>query len=318
MLSKNRCLGFSNSAEVRVEGYTHKMRNWSKEPLIHFFVLGLVVFGLHGVLEQKPERADDPYLVEVSSAELEWLRTMWNKRMGREPTVEDLRGQVNQVIRERILEREAVEMGLDKDDVVVRRRLARKMEFLFKDLSSLSQPTDEELRQYLDENGSRYETPVRVTFTQAFFDSDKRGAEGADRAVKAFLESSGAEDVNPSVAPGLGDASMLPPHCGECDAREIRGRFGEGFFDTVKTLQPGSWHGPVKSGYGLHAVYVQERSEARLPAFDEIRARIEVDWISQRQRMNTQKAYQELRSQYRVLVEGLPYDIDMDLSSDAT
>ena len=86
----------------------------------------------------------------------------------------------------------------------------------------------------------------------------------------------------------------------------------------MKTLSPGSWHGPVKSGYGLHAVYVQERSEARLPAFDEIRARIEVDWIGERQRVNTQKAYQELRSQYRVLVEGLPYDIDMDLSSDAT
>jgi hypothetical protein len=205
-------------------------------------------------------------------------------------------------------------MGLDKDDVVLRRRLAQKMEFLFKDLSSLSQPTDDELRQYFNENGSRYETPARVTFTQVFFDTDERGAEGGERAVKAFLESTNAGDVDPSSAHRIGDASMLPSHCGECDAREIRNRFGERFFDGVKALSPGSWHGPVKSGYGLHAVYVHERSEAGLPVFDEIRARIEADCIAERQRVNTKKAYQELRSQYRVLVEGLPYDIDVDLS----
>jgi hypothetical protein len=293
------------------------MRNRLKEPLIHFFVLGLVVFGLHGVLEEEPERADDPYLVEVSSAELEWLRTMWTKRMGREPTVEDLRGQVNQVIRERILEREAVEMGLDNDDVVIRRRLAQKMEFLFKDLLSVAQPSEEDLRRYLEDNQDRYETPARVTFTQVFFNTDSRGDEDAERAVKAFLESSEADDVSASVAHRLGDPSMLPPHCEKCDTREIRGRFGTAFAETVKALSPGSWHGPVKSGYGLHAVYVQERSEAGLPAFDEIRARIEADWISHKQRINTQEAYQELRSRYRVLVEGLPYDIDMDLSPDA-
>jgi peptidyl-prolyl cis-trans isomerase C len=307
-----------NSAEVRVEGYTSKMRNWSKEPLIHFFVLGLVVFGLHAVLEQEPEPADDPYLVEVSSAELEWLRTMWKKRMNREPTVQELRSQVNQVVRETILEREAVQMGLDKDDVVLRRRLAQKMEFLFKDLSSLAQPSEADLREYLEQNRGQYETPMQVTFTQVFFNADKRGVEGAEQAVKAFLESLEARSGTPSAAHKLGDASMLPPQCRKCDEREIQGRFGTAFAGRVKTLSPGSWHGPVKSGYGLHAVYVQERSEPRLPGFDEIRARIEADWISERQRANTQKAYQELRSQYRVLLEGLPYDIDMDLSSDAT
>jgi parvulin-like peptidyl-prolyl isomerase len=277
------------------------------------FVLALVVFGLHAVLNRDsgPDEGD-PYLVEVSSAELEWLRTMWKKRMNREPTVHELRSQVNQVIRETILEREAVQMGLDKDDVVLRRRLAQKMEFLFKDLSSLTQPSEEDLRQYFEENGGRYETPVRVTFTQVFFDTDKRGAEDAAQAVKAFLESSGAEAEDAVAAHRLGDASMLPPHCGDCDAREIRNRFGEEFFGTVKTLSPGSWHGPILSGYGLHAVYVRERTDARLPAFDEIKDRVEADWIAERQRLNTKKAYQELRSQYRVLVEGMPYDLDTD------
>ena len=166
-------------------------------------------------------------------------------------------------------------MGLDKDDVVVRRRLAQKMEFLFKDLSALAQPSDEDLRRYLEENRNRYEIPVRVTFTQIFFNTDKRGVGGAKRAVKAFLESSDAGGGNLSAAHQLGDASMLPSQCEKCDAREIQGRFGTAFAETVETLGPGSWHGPVMSGYGLHAVYIQERSEARLPGFDQIREQIQ-------------------------------------------
>ena len=162
-----------------------------REPLLHLFVLGLVVFGLHAALDRGSEEAlDDPYLVEVSSADIEWFRTMWKKRMGREPTVEELRGQVNQVIRERILEREAIRMGLDKDDVVVRRRLAQKMEFLFKDIATLTEPSDEDLRRYLEENRDRYETPVKLTFTQVFFNTDKRGLAGAEKAetLKDVLE----------------------------------------------------------------------------------------------------------------------------------
>jgi hypothetical protein len=290
------------------------MRNGLKEPLIHFFVLGLVVFGLHSVLEKEPERADDPYLVEVSSADLEWFRTLWKKRMGREPTLEELRGQVNQVVRETILEREAVAMGLDRGDVVVRRRLAQKMEFLFKDLSGLAAPSDEDLRKYLERNRSRYEIPARVSFVQVFFNTDKRGAEGAERAVKTFLESAEAWDGNPSAAHQLGDASMLPTRCEKCDALETQGRFGTAFAETVKTLSPGSWHGPVVSGYGLHAVYVQDRSEARLPDLDEIRQQLQSDWVSEKQRANTQRAYRELRSQYRVLLEGMPYALDADVS----
>ena len=122
------------SSKIKVSEISDKksQRFW-REPLIHFFVLGLAVFGLHTALDRKPEAiVNDPYLVEVSSADIEWLRTIFNKQMGREPTVQDLRGQVNQLIREQILSREAVAMGLDEGDIVVRRRLAQKMEFLFR------------------------------------------------------------------------------------------------------------------------------------------------------------------------------------------
>ena len=149
-----------------------KRRPWRlwREPLIHFFVLGLAVFGLHTALDPTPEAIDDdPYQVEVSSADIEWIHTLFKKRMGREPTVQDLRGHVNQLIREQILSREAVAMGLDEGDIIVRRRLAQKMEFLFKDLTAATDPTEEDLRKYYLENPRKYETPAHLTFTHVYF-----------------------------------------------------------------------------------------------------------------------------------------------------
>ena len=152
-----------------------KLKKLLKEPVIHFFVLGLVVFGLYRVLEKQPEAEVDPFLVEVSSADIEWFRTMWSKRMGREPTVEELRGQVHQLIREEVLSREKLAMGLDDGDMVVRRRLTQKMDFLFRDLSDIAEPSDSDLEEYLKRNPGAYEIPGELTFTQVYFNRDERG-----------------------------------------------------------------------------------------------------------------------------------------------
>ncbi len=291
------------------------MRRWVTEPLLHLFILGFAVFGLHAFLDRGSRQAEeDPYLVEVSSADIEWFRTLWKRRMGREPTAQDLRGQVNQLIRERILEREAVRMGLDKDDMVVRRRLAQKMEFLFKDLSTLAEPSAEGLRRYFEQNAPQYAVPWRATITQVFFSTDKRGVEGAEEAVRVLLEWLSEKGDFPSATHEMGDPSMLPSRCERCDAREIEGRFGTEFANTLKALSAGSWHGPVRSAYGLHAVYVHERTDTRLPALAEIEDRLAADWMAAKQREGSQKAYQELRSKYRVLLEGMPYDLDLNRS----
>jgi hypothetical protein len=285
-------------------------RVW-REPLIHFFVLGLVIFGLHGVLEKKPQAATDPFLVEVSSADIEWFRTMWSKRMGREPTVQELRGQVNQLIREQVLSREAVSMGLDEGDVVVRRRLAQKMDFLFRDLSDITEPADSDLQKYLEENRSTYEIPMQVTFTHVYFSTDERGEEEAAKAVQSLIEKLNANKGAQLDVSDLGDPFLLQSSYSNKDAAEIRREFGSRFAETVLGLEPHSWHGPVASGYGLHAVYVQERSDAKLPDFSDLKERLKADWMSARQRKITRKAYEKLRGRYRVLVEGMPYDLDI-------
>ena len=285
-----------------------KSLRFLREPLIHFFVLGLAVFGLHAVLDRKPVTiVDDPYLVEVSSADIEWMWTLLNKKMGREPTRQDLRDQVNQLIREQILSREAVAMGLDEGDIVVRRRLVQKVEFLFKDLSAVTEPTEDDLRNYYAKNRTKYEMPPQVTFSQVYFSIDRRGVDGAKQAAQALTK----EGHDPSKASTLGDASMLPPECAQCSTREIINRFGKDFAKAVKNLEPGSWYGPIRSTYGFHAVYIYARQEAILPKLDNIIDRVRNDWMFENQEENARRVYGEIRSRYRVLLEGLPYDLDV-------
>ena len=294
------------------KGTAHSpLRKWLREPLIHFFVLGLVVFGLHGVLEEKPEAAEDPFLVEVTSADIEWFRTMWSKRMFREPNVKELRGEVNRLIREQILSREAVSLGLDEGDTVVRRRLAQKMNFLFRDLSDITEPSDGTLQEYLQKNRSSYEIPGRVTFTHVYFNTDKRGEEGAAKAVRALVERLNTIEGAPTDGSELGDPFLLKSSYSNWALVDIRSEFGTQFAKTVGEQKPRTWQGPVASGYGLHAVYVHERSDARLPDFSDLKETLKADWMAEKQREIARNAYQELRGRYRVLLEGMPYDLDM-------
>jgi hypothetical protein len=284
-----------------------------REPLIHFFILGLVILGLHAIFDTKPEAvADDPYLVAVSSADIEWFRTMWSKRMGREPTIEELRGEVNQLIREQILSREAVSMGLDEGDMVVRRRLAQKINFLFRDLSDITEPSNSDLQEYLQNNRSTYEIPERVTFTHIYFNTDKRGEQGAAEAVRQLVERLNANKGVPPDASVLGDPFLLPSSYSDKAVSEIRREFGTEFAETVLGLEPRTWQGPVASGYGVHAVYVHERSDAKLPAFSDLKEELKADWMAERQREIARKAYEKLRRRYRVLLEGMPYKLDLN------
>ena len=282
-----------------------------REPLIHFFVLGLVVFGLHGILEKKPETVDDPFLVEVTSADIEWYRTMWNKRMGREPTVEELRGQVNQSIREQVLSREAVAIGLDEGDPVLRRRLAQKMDFLFKDLSEITEPSDDELKIYFQNNLDTYEIPGKVSFIQIYFNTDKREVEEAAEEIRLLVEKLNASDGIPRDVSALGDRSLLQADFSNRTLKEIKVEFGPNFANEVWSQPFREWQGPIPSGYGFHAVYIYERVDKILPEFKDLQERIRADWLADKQRDLARKAYDELRRRYRVLVEGMPYNLDV-------
>ena len=282
-------------------GDSTKIKSTTKKPLLHFFALGLVVFGLKAWFEKPAASTDNPRRVEITSADLDWFRAIWKKRMGRDPTSGELRAQVDQFARERILAAEAERLSLDQDDPVVSRRLAQKMEFLFKEMAAGLQPTDEELNIFLQKHRSRYEIPGETTFEQALFQTDQRGQAGAEQALALFLDHPNLES----------DATMLPRLNENLSSVQIRGVFGADFAEAIARQKSGAWTGPVRSGYGLHAVLIHERTATILPSIEDIRERLVADWSSEKQTEIAEAAYMKTRGEYQVLVEGMPYTSDM-------
>ncbi len=274
---------------------------WLREPLLHFLLVGTAIYVLYGVVaEPVPEETDKT--IVVSAGEVEWMRTSWQKRWNRPPTPEEFDGLVQQYIRETVLYREALTMGLNQHDQIIRRRLAQKLEFLAKDLVALVPPTEEELEAYFETNKDRYQEPALYAFTHVFIDPDKRGDATLSDAetIKATLI---AEGDAIEGAGALGDNLMLQSYYPERDETEIRKLFGSGFAQSLVDLAPGQWHGPVLSGYGTHLVFVSSIHESPPPVFAELRERVVEDWTTERSEELNEQFYANLRDSYTIVIE---------------
>jgi len=264
-------------------------------------LIGAAIYLLYGAFAEPLPEADDKTIV-VTAGEIEWMQTSWQKRWNRPPTDKELDGLVQQFIRETVLYREALTMGLNQHDQVIRRRLAQKLEFLAKDLVSLTPPTDEELQVYFDRHRDRYQVPTLYTFTQVFIDPDKRGDAtlGDAAAIKDKLIAEGDAIENPGA---LGDDFMLQNYYPEKDRLEIQKSFGSGFTESLTGLSPGQWHGPVLSGYGTHLVYVHSVIEPPAPVFADVAERVTQDWRMERSEELNEQFYTTLRDTYTVVIE---------------
>jgi hypothetical protein len=201
-----------------------------------------------------------------------------------------------------VLYREALTMGLNQHDQVIRRRLAQKLEFLAKDLVALTPPTEAELLVYFDEHQASYQAPTLYTFTQVFFDPDKRGDATLDDAEKAKLTMIAQGDTIDD--PGaLGDGLMLQNYYPQKDRAEIQKLLGSGFTETLITLTPGQWHGPILSGFGVHLVYLHSISEPPPPVFADVRERVMEEWKFARGEELNDQFYTSLREQYSIVIE---------------
>jgi len=272
-----------------------------REPLVHFLFIGVVIYALYGLFAEPVVEENDKTIV-VTAGEIEWMRASWKKRWNRPPTAKEFDGLIQQYIKENVLYREALTMGLNKHDTVIRRRLAQKLEFLAKDLVALTPPTEAELQAYFDEHQVRYQEPTLYTFTQVFFDPDKRGDATLDDAetVKATLIAQGDTIDDPGA---LGDGLMLQNYYPQKDRDEIQRNLGSGFTETLLTLATGQWHGPVLSGFGVHLVYVSNIDEPPPPMFAEVRERVIADWSLDRGEELNDKFYTSLREQYTIVIE---------------
>jgi hypothetical protein len=207
---------------------------------------------------------------------------------------------VEDFIMEEILYREALALGLDRDDVILRRRLRQKMEFLFEDVSTQVAPTDEELQTYLDEDPDKFRTEPRVTFTQVYLSRDRRGDNLVSDAEQLLSKLTPDASEDPSA---LSDPFMLDLNCVQCPRSQVARLHGAEFADEVIGLELGIWSGPIISGYGAHLVFVTERIDSRIPALEEIRDVVEREWYAARRREANETFYQALRDKYTITVE---------------
>jgi hypothetical protein len=235
-----------------------------KNPLVYFFVLGFVVFGLHSFLnKEKKEREEDPFTVEITSADIEWLRSSWESRMQRKPTPYELKGLVDSYIREEILAREAHTMGLDEQDQVIKRRLVQKLLFVLEDIAEAIEPTDDELKTYAQENAEKYLIPATISFTHIYFNPDKRSDVMADADdMLDRLQTVGATEA---VLATLGDAIMLDSSYRDLTKDGVTRALGVEFAEALFGLSGEGWQGPIGSSFGLHLVRIYERLVEGLP-----------------------------------------------------
>jgi len=207
-------------------------------------------------------------------------------------------------VREEVYYREALAMGLDKDDVVLRRRLRQKMEFLAEDVVGQAHPTDDELNAYLQANPDKFRAEPFLTFSHVYLSPAKHGANLARDAARLLAQlnrASGKADVSE-----LGDSLMLDQKFNALPASEIGKLFGEKFAAKVAALAPGQWQGPIESGYGVHLVFVSERNDGRLPALADVREAVNREWANTRRLEANEKLYAEMLKRYVVTTESPP------------
>ena len=277
------------------------LRRLLKEPLVHFLALALVVFAVYGVINTS--EAEKPDRIVITGPRIEQIAGLFAKAWQRPPTVAELKDLIDDYVKEEILVREALALGLDKDDTVIRRRLRLKMEFLSDAESEALSPTDAELEAYLRANPGKFEIDPMIAFRQIYLNpARRRGTLDRDAAtiIEVLLSSARAD---PSA---LGDSTLLPSELPVTSKSSISQIFGREFADALRNATPDQWTGPVKSAFGFHIVRVSEYKTGRIPALDEVRDAVAREWANDKRKARQDARFNELLKRYQVTIESAP------------
>ena len=275
------------------------MKRWLQEPLLHFVLIGAALFALFYQVAD-PESVADNRIV-ISEADIDRLITLYERKLQRLPTPQELNGLVEAQVREEVLYREALAMGLDQDDTIVRRRMAQKVEFMFNDLVDAADPTDEELEQFLRDHSDKFMESARTSFTHIYLNADKRD-QTAEADAQQLLETLNSNQgvINPAAT---GDNFMFGYTFENQSDHQVSRKFGNDFTQSLANLKANTWQGPVVSGYGLHLVYITERKQAWLPPLSDIRDTVLFELLAERRKSANMQFYETLRERYDIIVE---------------
>ncbi len=262
-----------------------------REPLLHFMLAGAGLFLLHGFLSG-PGLPDEDEII-VNAGRVEHLSLVFLNTRQRPPTEQELAGLIDNYVMEEVLAREAIKMGLDRNDTIIRRRLKQKMDFLLDDFTD-NQATEQDLQIYVEQNPEKFRTENRISFVQVYF-RETGAAEIAALAVE--LEEDALDPYE------LGDSSLLPVEFDLVREGEISARFGDDFKVKLFSLPRQHWIGPVKSPFGMHLVRIGQVVDGEVPVLDAIRGAVQREWLNDRRKEARQLLFEQLKASYRITIE---------------
>ncbi len=264
-----------------------------REPLVQFLLGGALLFALYGVVAEDAAYAPDRIVIDANR--IANLATTFQRMWLRPPTKEELEALVRDFVDEEVLYREGLALGLDRDDLVIRRRLRQKVEYLHADLVAFESPTEAELNAYFADRRERYKEPAEFSFRQVYVNPNGASGSPRDRANRLLAELRDGAVLE-------GDTTLLPQTMQGVSEQEIGSVFGEGFAGDLASLTGEGWLGPVASSYGLHLVRIDERIPARMPELDEVRQEVTREFENARRAEENARFLEELRARYDVEV----------------
>jgi hypothetical protein len=267
-----------------------------KDPLVHFLAVGVALFAVSAWRGESVSAGREE--IVVTAEQVAQARAAAAVLQGREPTPAELDALIEPTVRDEVMYREALALGLDENDDEVRRRLVEKMNYLTQDLADPEPSSEEALRQFYTANPDVFTIPSLVSFDQVFFSPGTRGDRlEADAAAGLAALRAGR------VPAEVGDRTPLRESYDDAPREQVAVLFGDELAESLFGTAPGDWTGPFRSDFGLHVVRLRNRSEARLPPYDEIPARVAEEFGAQRRREANERAYLEMRSRYDVVIE---------------
>jgi len=272
------------------------MKKIFKEPIVIFLLLGITFYMLNGWITKSAVPEENR--IEVTNADVEQLAVQFSQTWMRPATAEEMEGLVNEFVRDEVYYREAMAMGLDKDDKVVRRRMRQKLEIMLNDMTTANVPSDQVLRTYMEENQEIFRQDPIITFEQVYLNADQRPNIDKDAANMLVQLKGGTKPEN------VGDPTMLGYVFRQYTLTDVRRQFGEEFASRLIEITPGTWEGPIYSGLGGHIVQVHEVVAGRMPELAEVRDIVEREWLAERSKELKDETYLKILENYEVVING--------------
>jgi PPIC-type PPIASE domain len=273
-----------------------------KEPLLHFLLAGAALFGAYAWINRAAENptAGKAQQVHIGAGDVAWLAENWTTQWRRPPTQEELLGLIADYLNEQVLAREARALGLEDNDVIVRRRLAQKLTFLIEDTLRHAEPSEIELQQYYETYAQRFRSDAHISLRQIYFSPQRRANARSDAADTLRLLRDKGHALSTEE---LGDRLLIETEFHDESEQSISGTFGPGFARAVFSLEPGDWSGPIESGYGLHLVRVSTLQTAQLRPFSDVRERVAQEWRREQENSAKERYLAELRKKYSLVTD---------------